>query len=1085
MKILTFAARLRTRSVPLAISFAMFLFLINSCTFHAKAAETNSAQQILLSPLEADSDIGKGGWKLNALSAAPAAEVPPKLGQSAMRLAGDAEAAGAKGDFTLAGAVPGNCQSLSLWIYLPAGANVETLGFQIYDAEGEALLSQVPADWTGWKQITWDLQNGPLKQAYDQPGKNKKADSPLASVHIAWFAKAAGPTSLVVDALDASTVLTETSSRLDAQISGATSGEPNVPMAAQLFVLTNFASEPRTAKVDYTVQRDPALYSVPPPDPVYGSDEARGAKSWTEAEGKTLEEGSLTDGKDWTNALLPWGSHKEAFQYVDLGRERTVTHLAYLAGDANWAWKVDISASLDGKTYQPVSGLQGIDTHSKWGRNEIAVPQPFAARFIRLRHHNNGQDVNQIAMPSTLSVYDGTADEKWELPVVGETIARGTVAQTVAARSFATLSVSGEKPLAPGAYLIAARVQDGARTQMVFRHFMVMPAPLASVAASRFGLNTSNFLWAPLNRRLGIGWVRFENMKWPMISPRPDVFNYHGNSPWNLDHDVIVKAYHDQGMNFLPFLFQTPEYATSAPAAVQKNRESYPPRDNAQMGDFVFQTVARYGSQKHPAAELKTSDKKTGLNEINTYEIWNEPNLHDPNWGPWVGTMAQYNAMFRVAAAAVKRADPTARVTNGGAAGIDIETMNSMLLPYADGKKPLDFVDILNVHYYSGRVAPEIATMDANADRSGAGKGANTFEDALRRLIAWRDKNKPGLPIWMSETGYDSAGPSGTDEQTQAAQLPRVIMMALAAGVEKVIVYRESGSTPSLFAASGVMRDDGSLKPSWFTYATMIRALDGVKGGGRRLPYPDPNVRLYAWTRGTETILSAWAIDGKATLSLKLGSSTVTDAFGSTRQADIQGTLPLSIFPTYITKVGNPAALQALTHQAQSDEAARKLEQARLVKTQAYLFDFGSRDSIGTIDIGDTRSFTPVLGSDVYEETKAYGFFPKPAGQDNVAGWISDPLERDSTRMNPDHTFRFRAKPGRYQLRISISPQGPGQLTVKGGLGGDKVLPVAPNGPVVATEIEIGAEPMSISNSAYGDIHWLTLIEDSTGPKTP
>ena len=192
-----------------------------------------------------------------------------------------------------------------------------------------------------------------------------------------------------------------------------------------------------------------------------------------------------------------------------------------------------------------------------------------------------------------------------------------------------------------------------------------------------------------------------------------------------------------------------------------------------------------------------------------------------------------------------------------------------MLTPYPDGKKPLDFVDMLNVHYYSGRVAPEIATVDSNADRSGSGQGANTFEDGLRRLVAWRDKNKPGLPIWMSETGYDSAGPSGTDEQTQAAQLPRVIMMALAAGVEKVFVYRESGSTPSLFAASGVMRDDGSLKPAWFTYATLIRALDGVKTGALRLPDPDPNVRLYAWTRGTETILSAWAVDGTATLNCR------------------------------------------------------------------------------------------------------------------------------------------------------------------------------------------------------------------------
>lgn len=869
---------------------------------------------------------------------------------------------------------------------------------------------------------------------------------------------------------------------LDAEWKGATWGETNTPLPAQQLVLTNGGDAPRTARVDFTIQRDPAFYAADPPDPVFGRDRAVGAKSWTEAEGKALEQGSLTDGKVWTNAALTWGSHTEAFQYVDLGRERTITRLGYHAGDANWAWKLDVGASADGRAYQPVPGLQGVDTHGEWGDNVLPVPQPFRARFLRLRHHNGGQTVNQIIMPSSLSVFTGAADETWDLPRVGETIAQGTQTQAVPARAFATVRLAGDgKPLPPGAYFVAARVGDGDRTRLLWRHVMIMPAPLASVAASRFGLNAANFEWAPMNRRLGIGWVRFENMKWPMISPAPGVYNYHGNPPWNLDHDAIVKAYHDQGMNFLPFLFQSPDYATSAPAGVTKNQGDYPPKDNAQMADFVFQTVSRYGAKAHPASELKTSDKKTGLGEINTYEIWNEPNLHDPGWGAWVGTTAQYNAMFRAAAEAVKRADPTARVTNGGAAGIDIDTMNTMLTPYADGRKPLDFMDVLNVHYYSGRVAPEIATIDSNADRSGSGRGADTFEDALRRLVAWRDKNKPGLPIWMSETGYDSAGPSGTDERTQAAQLPRVIMMALAAGIEKVFVYRESGSTPSLFAASGVMDNGGGLKPSWFTYATLIRQLDGVKTGALRLPYPDPNVRLYAWTRGAETVLSAWTVDGTGALKLTLGRSTVTDAFGATRQATIAGDLPLSTFPTYITKIGSPAAVKALIAQAQRGEAARRQGQARLSKLRAYLFDFGSRDRVGTIDIGDTRTFTPVLGADVYGDARDYGFVSKPAGPDNVSGWVDDPLERDSTRMDPAAAFRVRARPGRYQLRVGIAPQNAGLLTVKGAVGGDKALAITRDGPPVNTTIDVGTDPLTFSNDAYADIRWLTLVEAPPG----
>ncbi len=1035
-------------------------------------------QQVLVSPLEADSGVGKGGWMLKNLSmqAAPPSVVP-KLGQSALTLGAEAEAAGAKGDFTLSGAVPGEAKFLGMWVFLTPDPNVERLGFQIQDAEGEYLLATVAADWQGWKWVEFDLASASFAQAYAQTDKNKKVDSPLRSVHAAWFAKAAGPSSLTIDALVASTELKQAPTSLDVQVSGAGTGEPNQPMTTQQIVLTNFAAQARTAQVDYSVQRDPALFSDAPPDPVWGLDLALGAKSWSEAEGKRLEDASLTDGKDWTNATLPWGSHKEATQTVDLGAEHLISHLSYVAGDANWAWKVDVSASSDGKTYVPVAGLQNVDTHGKWGAQVLEVAQPFRAHFLRLRHHNGGAEVNQISMPSSFSVYEGVGAEKWLLPSVGETVSKGTLSQSIAPRSFGTLSIRGDKPLTPGAYFIAARVREGARTQLIYRHFLVMPAPLREISpASRFGLNTADYTFAPWHRRLGIGWVRFENMKWPMISPAPNTYSFHGVAPWNLDHDAIVSAFRAQNISFLPYLFQTPDYASSAPAD-SKRKDAYPPRDNAQMADFVFQTVARYGSKKHPDAELKTADKKSGLNQISTYEIWNEPNLHDPGWSGWVGTNAQYNDLLRASAQAVKRADPSARVTNGGTGGIDVAIVNSLLAPFADGKKPLDFIDVLNVHFYSGRTAPELSTNDPNANRSGNAAGARTYEDDLHRLISWRDKNKPGLPIWLTETGYDSAGPFGTNEAHQAAQLPRDIMLALASGIEKVFVFRDQGSSPSMFAASGVIRDDGSYKPSWFTYATLIRELDGIQTGGLRLPYADPNVRLYAFKRGTETILSAWTIDGTGSLNLKLGQSTITDAFGSVRQSNIAGALPLSMYPIYIKNIGDAEALQVLVGRAQRGQNARKAEQVRLAQLRAYLFDFGSREDVGTIDIGDTRTFTSVLGTDVYDEAKGFGFFPGAAGPDNSMHWISDPLDKDSTRMNPDHTFRLHAKPGHYQLRAHINPQGPANLTIKGALGGDKIIPITHDGPVISADIEVGAEPLSISNNGYGDLFWLSLVE--------
>ena len=38
---------------------------------------------------------------------------------------------------------------------------------------------------------------------------------------------------------------------------------------------------------------------------------------------------------------------------------------------------------------------------------------------------------------------------------------------------------------------------------------------------------------------------------------------------------------------------------------------------------------------------------------------------------------------------------------------------------YPDGKRPLDFVDVINVHFYSGQEPPETCKTDGNAKVTG------------------------------------------------------------------------------------------------------------------------------------------------------------------------------------------------------------------------------------------------------------------------------------------------------------------------------------------------------------------------------
>lgn len=1041
-------------------------------------------QRLSLNSLDAPESVQKGGWRLENLSVSLAgSEIPVKVGSNALILRGDAKIAGAKGDFPLAEGIAGQAKTLGMWVFLPPNANVEKVGFQWQDGEGENLISTFAADWNGWKWMEIDFAKTAFSPAYEQKDKNGAIDFPVKSIHAIWFASKPGASFLGVDGLAAATELTQNlGASLQVQMSGASWGEIGAKAAPNL-LLTNFGDAKMPVKIEWLIQRDAALFSQLAPDAILGSDAALGAKSWTEIAGVKTDDASLTDGRDWTSNGTDYkkDAWKEAFQTVDLGRERSIQNINLRPSDANWSWKVDVLASGDGKAFQPVAALQNVDLHKKWGEQKLLVSEPFSARFLRFRHHNGGAAVDKIALPSGVSVFDGASDEGPNLPLIGEEIERGTLTSEIAPHNFAALNFSAKKPLESGAYLVAAKIGAGAQTQLVWDHFFVLPAAFkTSGATSRFGLNSSGPTHSPSLERLGIGWARFENMKWPMISPEPNLYKFDGSlAPWNVQHDEIVAGYKAQNINVLPFLFETPAYASSAPATVENRRwASYPPKDNAQMADFVFQTVARYGAQKHPASALKTPDKKSGLGQINVFEIWNEPNLTAPSWGPWVGTTAQYLEMFRPASESVKRADPTAKVTNGGYAGIEIETVDPLRsYRYADGKRPLDFVDILNVHYYSGRVAPELATTDTNVNRSGKETAGRTYEETLRRLADWRDQNKPGMPIWLTETGYDSAGSHGTDEATQAARLPRVVMLALANGIERAFVYREAGSTPSQHAASGLFRGDGSMKPSWMTYATLIRELDGIENG-KRLPHPNSNVRVYAWRKGQETLVTAWTIEGKANLDLNLGQATATDAFGATTQKVVGANFPLSIYPTYFKKISNLAPVQTLLAQANREEAMRREKLVKQAKLRAFLFDFGSRNFVGTLDLGTTRAFTPVMSPDVYDETKGFGFAPGAAMRDDNKTWISDALERDSTRLNKDVAFQFRAAPGRYNLQISAATiGGKTQLTISGATGGEKVLEVARDDAPLSTTIEVGAAPLALRFGDYTDLKWISLTE--------
>lgn len=825
-------------------------------------------------------------------------------------------------------------------------------------------------------------------------------------------------------------------------------------------------------KVAYALRVDPGLTDSAPPDPVHGADLALGCRSWTEAKGQVIERGSLTDGKDYTEATTPWQEWTEASQVVDLGRAVRITRITYLAGDANHAWKLDVSASLDNRGYTPVPGLQGFDQYKRWGEVELPVAAPFTARYLRLRHHHGGAAEPVLRMARRLSVFDGVTGKQADAPITGPLVASGSLA----AASGREVALKLPATLQPGCYLLGVVGSHGPDRRATWSHILVRPKPLATVGpGSRFGINAADPKYAGLLRELGVGWVRFENLKWPFYSPDPGVYRFDGSvKPWQVQLDDLLKAYTSRGMSVLPFLFMTAPYASSAPAGVAAGREPfYPPREPALFAEFAREVALRYGPSDGPRLAVKPADGYAGLGCLSHYEIWNEPNLTDAGWGPWVGSARQYMDLLRASSEAIKRVDPRARISNGGWAGIQVKTVDQLrTLAYADGKRPLDFIDLLNVHFYSGRVPPEIATDDFNAGTV----GDQTAEADFRRLAAWRDRWKRDMPIWLTETGYDSAGPYGTDERTQAARLPRVVMLALANGMDKVFVYRESGSTPSMHAAAGMMRDDGTIKPSFLTYATLIRQMQGVTGGAVRLPDPDANVRLYLWHRGKVPLLVAYCVEGTGRLNLDLGLCQATDAFGYTTRIGSTGGMSIGEFPTYIEAWSNDRPIQARLKEMRAAAAAQAATARRLAALPAYLFKFGRPVEGVTLDVGVARPYVAVVPDALWRDGAAFGFVDSPAGAVQDRTWIQADLDRTAVAVFPGTRFRMAVAPGQYHLRLGVSPYDGCRVTVAGMAGGDRALPAAKGEVVVETDLRSDGRPITVTVDGYAALRWLTVV---------
>lgn len=357
-------------------------------------------------------------------------------------------------------------------------------------------------------------------------------------------------------------------------------------------------------------------------------------------------------------------------------------------------------------------------------------------------------------------------------------------------------------------------------------------------------------------RELGVAWDRTD-LWWHVVEPEPGRFDF--SRP-----DLAIRTFEKAGVQWYPILCYG--------AAWFKDRTG--PRDEkefAAFANFASRTVARYRGR------------------VPYWSVWNEPNI--PNfWSP-APNADHYARLLKVTAAAIRKADPKARICAPAIAPIGPWDRAFTERLFRQGS--LNDFDVFDYHYYRNgppedEVPAEIAEVRATMRRFGQEK-----------------------PIWISETGVSTWFDGVERPERQAALVVRNQLLCLAHGVARVFYFDLQNwfdDQPQTWDSHlGLVKASGEFKPSFHAYRTLVREVGRrrVVGPVRRIGQNGTGVLFHDRATGLYT-LAAWSrsLDQSETLTVGTMRGAVrVDPYGA-RMPLPSGLATVRIAPNPVFIVG-------------------------------------------------------------------------------------------------------------------------------------------------------------------------------------
>ncbi|HVA25228.1 MAG TPA: hypothetical protein VMW62_12675 [Chloroflexota bacterium] len=213
---------------------------------------------------------------------------------------------------------------------------------------------------------------------------------------------------------------------------------------------------------------------------------------------------------------------------------------------------------------------------------------------------------------------------------------------------------------------------------------------------------------------------------------------------------------------------------------------------------------------------------QTYAGKIDTWIIWNEPDF--PKGQPlstWAGTEEDYYRLLKDANQAAKAANPNAKIVFAGTTyWVDVNAGRTLFFQRVlEAAKKLDGQAAVDAGYYFDAVDLHLYSSPLDMYR---------VPQAYKQVMANFGISKP---LWISEANvapYDDPGnetASGyfrASLSEQASYVIRGFAMALAAGVDRISIYKMVDGAVADKMPWGLMRNDGSLRPEYVGYQVAV-----------------------------------------------------------------------------------------------------------------------------------------------------------------------------------------------------------------------------------------------------------------------